>query len=232
MVDLTELATRVEAAQREYREKSEQQGKLVLRLNDLAVIVEGSLARQRQALETAETKLKKLATDNEQLRSMVLALLNLVEGRNLDSLPQIMHRMERSVKDLMGGQNMSVNVTPTSSPALPHNEVPTALQPSAMNAAAASVEAIAPTMHGAPHPETMMQSNAGAEINDAALENLRAMAAIDQEHMLMEPGDEEGRTPPQKLDTSPAAPSMQSLTSLVSRLGMSVNSVVPLRRQG
>jgi len=103
MVDLVELQSRVNAAKDQYGNKAEQQGKLVLRLNDLAIIVEGSLAKQRKALEMAEVKLRKWEADNEQLRGMVITLLNLVETRSLDNLHDIMHRLDRSVTGMIFG---------------------------------------------------------------------------------------------------------------------------------
>lgn len=112
---------------------ADDQRKYGLRLNDVVAIVEGSLARQQDemkrlqasaielrverdaarhaeielkaAYETALTKIAKRETQNEQLRNMVLTLLNIIEGREpASSLQDTMQRLEQSLQQVMASQ--------------------------------------------------------------------------------------------------------------------------------
>ena len=50
MDDLTELQSRVAAAQERLQQSAEEERRYGLRLNDIVAIVEGSLSRQREEL--------------------------------------------------------------------------------------------------------------------------------------------------------------------------------------
>jgi hypothetical protein len=60
MDDLTELQSRVAAAQERLQQTAEEERRYGLRLNDIVAIVEGSLARQRQDLEKLQTEVTEL----------------------------------------------------------------------------------------------------------------------------------------------------------------------------
>jgi chromosome segregation ATPase len=60
MDDLTELQSRVAAAQERLQQSAEEERRYGLRLNDIVAIVEGSLARQRQELETLQADVAQL----------------------------------------------------------------------------------------------------------------------------------------------------------------------------
>jgi len=129
MDDLDELQSRVAAAQEKMRLSADDQRKYGLRLNDVVAIVEGSLARQqdemrqlqaaavelrlerdtarqaeaelKSAYEAALPKLAKREAQNEQLRAMVLTLLNVIEGRESPlALQGMMQRLEDSLTQL------------------------------------------------------------------------------------------------------------------------------------
>jgi len=129
MDDLEDLQARVAAAQEKLRLNADAQRKYGLRLNDVVTIVEGSLARQqdemkrlqdaavslrleRDATRVAEsqakslydaalTRLNLLQTQNEQLRNMVMTLLNVIEGReSASALQPVLQRLESTVHDV------------------------------------------------------------------------------------------------------------------------------------
>ena len=60
MDDLTELQSRVAAAQERLQQSAEEDRRYGLRLNDIVAIVEGSLARQRQELEALQSEVAQL----------------------------------------------------------------------------------------------------------------------------------------------------------------------------
>lgn len=62
MDDLTELQSRVAAAQERLQQSAEEERRYGLRLNDIVAIVEGSLARQRQDLEKLRAEVSELQT--------------------------------------------------------------------------------------------------------------------------------------------------------------------------
>ena len=125
MDDLAQLQSRVEAARERLGGAEADQRKYGLRLDDLVRIVEGALSRQSEDLKAArirsasletelddarnaisrqevelagkETDIARLESQNEQLRSMVKTLLDLVEGRNATPLREAMIRLERGV---------------------------------------------------------------------------------------------------------------------------------------
>ena len=129
MDDLAQLQSRVEAARERLGGVDADQRKYGLRLDDLVRIVEGALSRQSEDLKAArirsasletelddarntisrhevelagkETDIARLETQNEQLRTMVMTLLELVEGRNTTPLREAMIRLERGVRHLL-----------------------------------------------------------------------------------------------------------------------------------
>src|SRR4051812_5875427 len=129
MDDLAQLQSRVEAARDRLGGAEADQRKYGLRLDDLVRIVEGALARQSEELKAArirsasletelddarnaisrqevelaakETDIARFETQNEQLRTMVMTLLDLVEGRNTTPLREAMVRLERGVRSLL-----------------------------------------------------------------------------------------------------------------------------------
>lgn len=60
MDDLTELQSRVAAAQERLQQSAEEERRYGLRLNDIVAIVEGSLARQREELESLKSEVSQL----------------------------------------------------------------------------------------------------------------------------------------------------------------------------
>jgi len=129
MDDLASLQSRVEAARERLGGVEADQRKYGLRLDDLVRIVEGALSRQSEDLKAArirsasletelddarnaisrsevelaskETDIARLESQNEQLRTMVMTLLELVEGRNTTPLREAMVRLERGVRHLL-----------------------------------------------------------------------------------------------------------------------------------
>src|SRR5581483_9539851 len=108
MDDLAELQSRVEAARDRLGDAESDQRKYGLRLDDLVRIVEGALARQSEELKAArirsaslQTELARLGVQNEQLRTMVMTLLELVEGRSVTPMREAMVRLERGVRNLI-----------------------------------------------------------------------------------------------------------------------------------
>lgn len=129
MDDLAELQSRVEAARERLGDVESDQRKYGLRLDDLVRIVEGALARQSEELKAArirsaslqtelddarnalsrtevdlaarETDMVRLGAQNEQLRTMVMTLLELVEGRSATPMREAMVRLERGVRGLI-----------------------------------------------------------------------------------------------------------------------------------
>jgi len=129
MDDLEELQSRVQAAASRLGDAESDQRKYGLRLDDLVRIVEGALTRQSEELKAArvrsaslqtelddarnatarmevdlaarETDLARLGSQNEQLRTMVMTLLELVEGRSATPMREAMVRLERGVRGLI-----------------------------------------------------------------------------------------------------------------------------------
>jgi hypothetical protein len=129
MDDLAQLQSRVEAARERLDGAEADQRKYGLRLDDLVRIVEGALSRQSEELKAArirsasletelddarnaiarnevelagkETDIARFESQNEQLRSMVMTLLELVEGRNTTPMREAMLRLERGVRHLL-----------------------------------------------------------------------------------------------------------------------------------
>jgi hypothetical protein len=150
MDDLAQLQSRVEAARERLGGAEADQRKYGLRLDDLVRIVEGALSRQAEDLKAArirsasletelddarnaisrsevelagkETDIARLETQNEQLRTMVMTLLELVEGRNNTPLREAMLRLERGVRSLLtetGSAKAILNAPAAEAPAAP-----------------------------------------------------------------------------------------------------------------
>jgi hypothetical protein len=129
MDDLAQLQSRVEAARERLGDVESDQRKYGLRLDDLVRIVEGALSRQSEELKAArirsaslqtelddarnalsrnevelagrDTDLARLTQQNEQLREMVMTLLEVVEGRSITPMREAMVRLERGVRNLI-----------------------------------------------------------------------------------------------------------------------------------
>src|ERR1700742_1817322 len=129
MDDLDQLQSRVDAARERPGGVEADQKKYGLRLDDLVRIVEGALSRQSEELKAArirsaslqtelddarnalsraevdlaarETDLVRLGAQNEQLRTMVMTLLALVEGRSATPMREAMVRLEHGVRSLI-----------------------------------------------------------------------------------------------------------------------------------
>jgi hypothetical protein len=149
MDDLAQLQSRVEAARERLGGAEADQRKYGLRLDDLVRIVEGALSRQSEDLKAArirsasletelddarnaisrqevelagkETDIARIETQNEQLRTMVMTLLDLVEGRNNTPLREAMVRLERGVRNLLteAGSAKPILNAPAEAPAAP-----------------------------------------------------------------------------------------------------------------
>jgi hypothetical protein len=154
MDDLAQLKSRVEAARDRLGDSEADQRKYGLRLDDLVRIVEGALSRQVEELDAAksraaaleielevarnavsrhelelvarETDLAKLHSENEQLRGMVMALLELVEGRNVMPMREALVRLEKGVRGLLIGSTPkpAEHRAPARSPAQPSAQAP------------------------------------------------------------------------------------------------------------
>lgn len=134
--DLDDLRARVAAARDRLAHDVAFAQKVELRLNDLARIVEGSLARQATELESAKGRIGELETDleralaraeqaageaaraeklgkeNGDLRSMVMTLLEVIEGRQKSSLTSVMQKLEENVSSLVAAPAQPVPAEP------------------------------------------------------------------------------------------------------------------------
>ena len=123
--DLDDLRVRVAAARDRLANDVDFAQKVELRLNDLARIVEGSLARQAAELDGAKQRIgdlegdlgralaraeqavgeasraERLAKENGELKTMVMALLEVIEGRQKSSLTSVMQKLEENVSALV-----------------------------------------------------------------------------------------------------------------------------------
>jgi len=123
--DIADLKARVDAAREQLAGDSALVQKVELRLNDLANIVEGSLARQNAELDAARERLatlevdlgralaraeqaggeaaraERLSKDNSELRQMVMTLLEIIEGRQKSPLTAVMQQLEENVSALL-----------------------------------------------------------------------------------------------------------------------------------
>jgi hypothetical protein len=146
MDELAQLKSRVEAARDRLGDAEADQRKYGLRLDDLVRIVEGALSRQLGELNAAkaksaaleielevarnavarheldliaqETDLAKTNAENEQLRTMVKTLLDLVEGRNVTPMREAMVRLEKGVRGLLMGAKPAEAPAPKPQPTI------------------------------------------------------------------------------------------------------------------
>lgn len=209
MDDLAQLQSRVEAARERLGGAEADQRKYGLRLDDLVRIVEGALSRQSEDLKAArirsasletelddarnaisrqevelagkETDIARLESQNEQLRTMVKTLLDLVEGRNATPLREAMIRLERGVRHLLTeagspGAKPVINAAPEAPmpPARPVLVQPQVARVQTPRAAAKPAE-----------PEPVADRDA-ADANDALVE-LTSLGRGDAEGIVKEP---------------------------------------------
>lgn len=134
--DLDDLRARVAAARDRLANDVDFAQKVELRLNDLARIVEGSLARQSAELDGAKARIStlqddlgraiaraeqaagegaradRLAKENGELKTMVMALLEVIEGRQKSSLTSVMQKLEENVSALVAAPEPAPIVAP------------------------------------------------------------------------------------------------------------------------
>jgi len=195
MNDLAQLQSRVEAARERLGGAEADQRKYGLRLDDLVRIVEGALSRQAEDLKAArirsasletelddarnaisrqevelagkETDIARLESQKEQLRTMVMTLLELVEGRNATPLREAMVRLERGVRNLLtetGSVKPILNAAPEAPAAPPPPARPVLVQPQ-------SVQGRVPTPHARPaEPQSQPPADADALVELTSLE--------------------------------------------------------------
>ncbi len=205
--DLDDLRARVAAARDRLTSDVDFAQKVELRLNDLARIVEGSLARQSAELDGAKTRIstleddlgralaraeqaigeasraERLAKENSELKTMVMALLEVIEGRQKSSLTSVMQQLEENVSALVAApepEPVAVEAEPELEPVAPEPEPEPELQSDDAGPAAEEIEfEIEPTDETAqaqPTPEP------------AALEDLSEIALYDAADEVVEPG--------------------------------------------
>ena len=210
MDDLAQLQSRVEAARERLGGAEADQRKYGLRLDDLVRIVESALSRQSEDLKAAriraasletelddarnaisrnevelagkETDVARLESQNEQLRTMVMTLLELVEGRNTTPLREAMVRLERGVRHLLTETASPtakpiVNAAPEAPAAPPPPARPVLVQPQTVQGRIATPRA--PTKPVEP------QTDAG-DASEALVE-LTSLGRGDPENIVKEP---------------------------------------------
>ena len=205
MDDLAQLQSRVEAARERLGGAEADQRKYGLRLDDLVRIVEGALSRQAEDLKAArirsasletelddarnaisrqevelagkETDIARLSSQNEQLRTMVMTLLELVEGRNTTPLREAMVRLERGVRNLLtetGSPKPLLNAAPEAPAAPPPPTRPVLVQPQTVPSQTAqgqTVQGSVPTPRAKPaEPQSQPPADADALVELTNLE--------------------------------------------------------------
>jgi hypothetical protein len=216
MDDLAQLQSRVEAARERLGGAEADQRKYGLRLDDLVRIVEGALSRQAEDLKAArirsasletelddarnaiarsevelagkETDIARLESQNEQLRAMVMTLLELVEGRNTTPLREAMLRLERGVRSLLtetGSARAILNApaeTPAAPPPPPAPARPVLVQPQA-------VPGRVQTPRAKPEPQMQPQGQPLAQppADSDALVELTSLERGDPEEIVKQP---------------------------------------------
>ncbi len=212
MDDLAQLQSRVEAARERLGGAEADQRKYGLRLDDLVRIVEGALSRQAEDLKAArirsasletelddarnavsrqevelagkETDIARLESQNEQLRTMVMTLLELVEGRNNTPMREAMLRLERGVRNLLtetGSAKPILNAEPEAPAAPPPPARPILVQPQPVppqTAAQQTVQGRIPTPRVKP---------AEPQPDPEALVELTSLERSDPEDIVKEP---------------------------------------------
>jgi hypothetical protein len=221
MDDLAQLQSRVEAARDRLGGAEADQRKYGLRLDDLVRIVEGALSHQSEELKAArirsasletelddarnaisrqevelagkETDILRLETQNEQLRTMVMTLLELVEGRNTTPLREAMVRLERGVRHLLtetgsSGAKPRINAAPETPAVPPPPARPVLVQPQTVPSQA--VPGRIQTPRAAPKPiEPQPQPAADPDAADGsdALVELTSLGRGDPDDIVKEP---------------------------------------------
>jgi hypothetical protein len=216
MDDLAQLQSRVEAARDRLGGVEADQRKYGLRLDDLVRIVEGALSRQAEDLKAArirsasletelddarnaisrqevelagkETDLARLESQNEQLRTMVMTLLELVEGRNTTPLREAMVRLERGVRTLLteAGSTKPILNAPVETPAAPPPARPVLVQPQTQPVPPRTIQGRLPTPHAKP-TEPQIQPMAQPPADADALVELTSLERGDPEDIVKEP---------------------------------------------
>jgi hypothetical protein len=215
MDDLAQLQSRVEAARERLGGVEADQRKYGLRLDDLVRIVEGALSRQSEELKAArirsaslqtelddarnaisrqevelaakETDIARLETQNEQLRTMVMTLLELVEGRNATPLREAMVRLERGVRTLLTETGSARPIAPAApeTPTAPPPARPVLVQPAAVQPQAVQPQAqpqAAPARIATPRPKA-----AEPAADTEALVELTSLERSDPQDIVKEP---------------------------------------------
>jgi hypothetical protein len=219
MDDLAQLQSRVEAARDRLGGVEADQRKYGLRLDDLVRIVEGALAHQSEELKAArirsasletelddarnaisrqevelagkETDIARFENQNEQLRTMVMTLLELVEGRNTTPLREAMVRLERGVRSLLTetastGAKPIINATPET-PAMPPAPVrPVLVQPQAAPTQTNQGRVLTPRATPKPAEPLPAAEREAADASDALVE-LTSLGRGDPEDIVKEP---------------------------------------------
>lgn len=205
MDDLDDLQARVAAAQEKLRLNADDQRKYGLRLNDVVTIVEGSLSRQQEEMkrlqdaavalrlesdaarvaesqaknlyEAALVRLNQFQAQNEQLRNMVLTLLNVIEGREAPSaLQAVVQRLESTVIEAEPAKSAGAAASHAEEAAAPDDTATEEVaEPEPL------VEQEQPSEDSSPAEETVAETTAEAET--AALtdeEEIEELAAEDE----------------------------------------------------
>ena len=217
--DLDDLRARVAAARDRMTNDVDFAQKVELRLNDLARIVEGSLARQSAELDGARTRIstleddlgralaraeqaigeasraERLAKENGELKTMVMALLEVIEGRQKSSLTSVMQQLEENVSALVAAPEPAAAAAepePVAVEAQPEPE-PVALEPEPV--AAEPEPELRPDDAGPAAEEIEFEieptdetAQAQPTPEPAALEDLSEIALYDAADEVVEPG--------------------------------------------
>jgi len=218
MDDLAQLQSRVEAARDRLDGAEADQRKYGLRLDDLVRIVEGALSRQGEELKAArirsasletelddarnaisrqevelagkETDIARLESQNEQLRTMVMTLLELVEGRNTTPMREAMLRLERGVRHLLsetGSAKPVLDAAPEAPSAPPPPARPVLVQPQVVQGRVQTERATPKPAEPQSQPpaQTTLERDI-AEANEALVE-LTSLGRGDPEDIVKEP---------------------------------------------
>jgi hypothetical protein len=199
--DLEELRKRVAAARDRLNSDVDFAQKVELRLNDLARIVEGSLARQSAELDAAQARITvleadltralaraeqaagdaaradRLAKENGELRSMMMTLLEVIEGRQKSSLASVMQQLEENVTALVITEALPLGAewdAPLETSAAPDQGA---------NPSGQEVELELETERAPTAPDA-----APAPADPAAMEDLSEIALYDASNEVIEPG--------------------------------------------
>ncbi|WP_374377511.1 hypothetical protein [Dongia sp.] len=189
--ELDDLRQRVAAARDRLASDVDLARKVELRLNDLARIVEGSLARQASDLDSARQQIDdlgseleralaraeqaigeaaradRLAKENGELRSMVMTLLEVIEGRQKSSLTSVMQKLEENVSALVSEPAAAPSPTEEIAEAEPQESNESAPETTEPEDESESADAAIPLeVVGGPEPE----SDPMDELTDVALE--------------------------------------------------------------